>query len=253
MALGIVAGDVGRDVLQHDGLARFRRSDDQAALSLADRRAEVDHAAGEVFGGAVAGFHLQALVGEQGSEVLEQDLVLGVLGTVEVDGVDLEQREVTLAFLRRTNLADYGVAGAQVEATDLAGRDIDVVRAGQVGGVGGAQKAEAVLEDLQHAVTGDLLATLRVLFQQGEDDVLLARTGHVLQAHGVGHFQKFANRLLLEFGQIHRNDVGRKGEGKALSFLGRAAKKATGSLCLFELEVRRRRRGGLQERAAVRM
>ncbi len=204
VALGVVAGDVAGDVLQHDRLARLRRSDDEATLALADRCTEIDHAASEVFGGAVAGFHLQALVGEQRGQVFEEDLVLRVLRPIVVDRVDLEQGEVTLAFLRRANLADDGVTGTQIEATNLAGRDVDVVRAGQIGRIRGAQEAETVLENLQHAITGNFLAAFSVLLQQGENHVLLARTGHVFQAHLFGEFQQFGDRLLLEFGQIHR-------------------------------------------------
>ncbi len=208
MALGIVTRDVGCDVLQHDGLARLGRGDDQATLALADRSAQVDDPAGQVFGGTVAGFHLQALVGEQRRQVLEQDLVLGVFRPVEVDGIDLQQGEVTLPFLRRADLANDGIAGTQVEAADLARRNVDIVRAGQVGRISRTQETETILENLQHAVTRDLFAAFRMLFQQGENHVLLARTGHVLDAHLFGHFQKIGNRLLLEFSQVHKgNDV----------------------------------------------
>src|SRR5690606_40874656 len=99
-------------------------------------------AAGEVLGGAAAGFHLQALVGEQRRQVLEQYLVLRVLRPIVVDRVDLEQGEVAFAFLRRADFSDDGVAGAQVEATDLAGRHIDVVRGSRVGRIRGAQEGE---------------------------------------------------------------------------------------------------------------
>ncbi|MNE24822.1 hypothetical protein D3C80_1181250 [compost metagenome] len=204
MALGVVTGDVGRDVLQHDGLARFWRSNDQTTLAFTDRGAEVDHPAGEVFGGTVTGFHLQALVREQRRQVFEQNLVLRVFRPVEVDGVDFQQGEVTLAFFWRADLTNDGVAGTQVEATDLAWRDIDVVRAGQVRGISRAQEAEAVLENLQHAVTGDFLAAFRMLFQQGENHILLARTGHIFYAHLFGHFEQIGNRLLLEFSQVHK-------------------------------------------------
>ena len=246
VAFGVVAGDVAGDVLQHDGLARLRRRHDQAALALADRRAEIDDAAGQVFGGAVAGFHLHPLVGEQRRQVLEENLVLRILRTIEVDRVDLEQGEVTLALFRRPDLADDGVARAQVEAPDLARRDIDVVGAGQVGRVGGAQEAEAVLKNLQHAIAGDLFTTFRVLLQQGEDDVLLARTGHVFQAHGIGHFQQFGNRLLLEFGQIHRKEIGtQKEELEKASSLGKPCRKgATGAL---ESSSRKCVRDGMQK------
>ncbi len=238
MALGVVAGDVAGDILQHDGLARFRRGDDQAALALADGRGQVDHATGEILGGAVAGFHLQALVGEQRREVLEQDLVLRVLRPIVVDRVDLEQGEVALTFFRRANLADDAVAGAQVETADLAGRYVDVVRAGQVGRIRGAQEAETVLENLQHAITGNFLATLRVLLEQGKDDVLFARTGHVVDAHLLGHFQQFGDGLLLEFGQIHRKKI--RKEEKALSLRSRAAGNERG-VVRYGAEVRRRR------------
>src|SRR5690606_27885133 len=144
----------------------------------------------------------------------------------------------------RADLADDGVAGTQVEAADLAGRDVDVVRAGQVGGVRGAQEAEAVLENLQHAVAGDLFAAFRVLLEQGEDDVLLARTGHVFQTSLVGHVQQFGNRLLLEFGQIHRNDVdvrrGRKAPGALLA----APRRRRLDRSILSGGVRRRRLGG---------
>ena len=66
------------------------------------------------------------------------------------------------------------------------------------------KEAEAILEDFQHTITGDFFATFGVLFQQRKDHVLLARTGHVFQAHLLSHFQQFDNRFLLEFGQIHR-------------------------------------------------
>jgi hypothetical protein len=121
-----------RDVLQHHGLAGLRRRDDETALALADRRAQVDRAGRDVLGRAVADLELEALVGEERREILEENLGLGRFGPVEVDVVDLEQGELALAVLRRTDLAGDGVAGAKPEAADLAGGDIDVVRTGQV-------------------------------------------------------------------------------------------------------------------------
>ncbi|MCY1407255.1 hypothetical protein D9M71_225500 [compost metagenome] len=203
MNFRVVTRDVRRDVLQHDGLARLRRSNDQATLALADRCAQVDNTAGEVFGGAVTGLHLHAHGREQRRKVFEQDLVLRVLGTVEVDRVDFQQGEIPLAFFWRANLADDGVAGAQVETTDLAWGDVDIVWAGQVGSIRRTQEAEAVLENLQHAITGDFLTAFCMLLQQGENHILLARTGHIFYAHLFGHFEQIGNRLLLEFSQVH--------------------------------------------------
>src|SRR3990167_4360438 len=75
--------------------------------------------------------------------------------------------------------------------------------------------------------SGDFLTAFSVFFLQGENHVLLARTGHVFQALLVSEFQQFGNRLLLEFGQIHRNDVIMKEGNKLFSLGGRAAEKAT--------------------------
>jgi hypothetical protein len=86
-----------------------------------------------------------ALVGIERREVVEEDLALArAFGLLEVDRLDLEQREVALAVLGRADLPGDGVAGAQVEAADLRGRDVDVVGPGQIVVVGRAQEAEAV-------------------------------------------------------------------------------------------------------------
>src|SRR5690606_41589096 len=61
-----------------------------------------------------------------------------------------------------TTLFRSRIAGVQVEAPDLGGRDVDVVRAGQVGRLRRPQEAEAVGQDLQDAVTEDLFAALRL-------------------------------------------------------------------------------------------
>ena len=99
---------------------------------------------------------LQPLVGIERRQVVEVDLVAGLLGVFEVDRVDLEQREIALAFLRAADLALDGVAGAQAEAADLRGRDVDVVGAGQVVRFRRAQEAEAVLQHLDDAFADDL-------------------------------------------------------------------------------------------------
>ncbi len=160
------------DARQQHGLAGLRRRDDESTLTFADRGNEVDHAGCQILATPVAKLQSQTLLREQWCEILEQDLVLGVLRRLEVDVVDLEQREVTLAILGWANLAGDGVAGAEIEATDLAGRYVDVVRPGEIGAVTRAQEAETIRENLQHAVSGDVLAFLGVPFEDAEDDVL---------------------------------------------------------------------------------
>jgi hypothetical protein len=156
VALGVVAHDRLGDVLQHHGLAGLRRRDDQAALALADRRADqVDDAPVR---SSVLPLPARAsgACGNSGVRFSNSTLLRRILGRSKLISLDLQQREVALAVLRRADLAGDGVAGAQVEAADLAGRDVDVVGAGQVGAVRRAQEAEAVLQDFEHAVAGDV-------------------------------------------------------------------------------------------------
>ena len=63
---------------------------------------------------------LMPLLRVERRQVVEEDLVAGDLGVLEVDRLDLDEREVALALLGRPDLAGDGVAGAQVEAPDLA-------------------------------------------------------------------------------------------------------------------------------------
>ena len=191
------------DVLQHHGLTGLGRRDEEPPLALADGRDDVDDAAGEVFLGLDVAFELERLVGVQRREVLEQDLVLGGLGRLTVDLVELGHRRVTLAVLGRANLAFDLVAGVQVETTDLRRRHVDVVGVRQVRGFGRPQKAEAIRQHFQHAVAVDALAPLRQRFQDGENQLLLAKTVGVVDAERAREFEQFGNGLELEFGEVH--------------------------------------------------
>ncbi|MNQ93013.1 hypothetical protein D3C85_1084570 [compost metagenome] len=173
LTVRVVVSDALGDVLQQHGLTGLGRRHDQATLAFTDGGCQVQHTGGDVFGRAVAPLHAQTLVGMQRRQVFEQDLVADVFRTVIVDLVDLEQREVTLALFRGSDLAGNGIAGTQVEATDLARGDVDVVRAGQVGAVCATQEAEAVGQDFQHTVAKDILTTLGVRLEDREDNVFL--------------------------------------------------------------------------------
>ena len=87
---------------------------------------------------------------------------------------------------------------------------------GEIARVGGAQEAEAVLQNLQHAVAVDVLALAGVRLEHAEDDVLLARAAHVLETHGLGQLDQIADRPLLELRQVHRaaaaREVGRRND-----------------------------------------
>src|SRR5690606_11143096 len=108
-----------------------------------------------------------------------------------------------LAVLRRPDLPGNVVTRAQVEAPDLAGRNVDVVGPCQVGAVRGAQEAEPVLQDLENAVAVDVLALLGLGLEDFEDDVLFAGAGQSFKAQGFGKAYEFVSRLLLEFGKVH--------------------------------------------------
>ena len=117
---------------------------------------------------------LEPLLRIERREVLEEQLVARLLGLLEVDGLDLDEREVALAFLRRTNLTGDRVAGLQVELANLRRRDVDVVGARQVVVVGRAQESEPVRQHLEHALREDEAALLGLRLQDLEDQLLLA-------------------------------------------------------------------------------
>ena len=86
-------------------------------LTLTDRREKIDNTGAEVSGGTVA-TECELLVGEERCEMLERYAVahLGWLSTV--DHLDVGDREVLLALVRRTHTALYHVAGLQTIALD---------------------------------------------------------------------------------------------------------------------------------------
>jgi len=79
---------------------------DQA--DLAKRRQEIHYATREVLG---IGLERDLLRRIERREVLEEDLFLRLLRWLEVDGFDLDQREVALAVLRRPDDAGNRVTG----------------------------------------------------------------------------------------------------------------------------------------------
>ena len=101
-------------------------------------------------------------------------------GILIVDGLDSQQREVALVFLRRANLARHRGPGAQPEAANLARRDVNVVGAREVVIIGAAKKAEAVGQDFQRAFAEHQAVELHALLEDLEDQILL------LDPHEVG-------------------------------------------------------------------
>src|SRR5690606_31460914 len=87
---------------------------------------------------------------------------------------------------------------------------VGVVGAGEVGRLGRAQEAEAVGQDLQHAVGGHAFAMPGQHLQHGDDHVLLARAGDALgDAQLLGDLQQLVRRHALEVAQrVHRETLG---------------------------------------------
>ena len=172
--LGVIGGDRVGDRLQQHRLAGARRRDDQAALALAERRHQVHDAGRQVVG---VGLEADLLLGVERRQVLEEHPLLAARRRLEVDRLDLDQREVAFAFFRRADLAGDGVAGVQVELADLGRGDVDVVGAGEVVVVGGAQESEAVRQHFEHALGEDQPGLLGAGAEDLEDQLLLAHAG----------------------------------------------------------------------------
>ncbi|MNX17260.1 hypothetical protein D3C86_471390 [compost metagenome] len=209
----MIGGDRRGHLLHHHRLAGLGRGHDQRTLTLALRCHQIEDAAGDVLGRTVAAFQGEALAREQRGEVLEQHLVLGRFQRLTVDGVHDGQREVALAVLGEADAAGQVVAGAQVEAADLAGRNVGIVRAGQVAGFCGTQETEAVRQDFQHAIGGHTVTVAGEHLEQGKDHVLLAGAGHAFgNLQLLGDFQQLLRRHALEVAQrIDREALGHVG------------------------------------------
>src|SRR3546814_6046196 len=111
----------------------------------------------------------------QRRQVLKHNAMLDGLGLHAVYFVDLYQGKVALSVFGGTNLAFDGVAGMQVETPDLRVRDIDIVGAGQIRGIGRAQETKAIGQHFKHAVAENLFALLGPLFHDGKHEFLLAQ------------------------------------------------------------------------------
>ena len=191
----MVLRDRLRDALQQHRLAGARRRDDQAALALADGRHQVHDAARQVLGG---GLEPQVLLRIERREVLEEQLVARRFRAFEVDGLDLDEREVALPFLGRPDLPRHGVAGLQVELANLRRRDVDVVGAGQVVVVRRPHEPEAVGQHFQHAFGEDEPAQLGLRLQDLEDQILLAHAAEAGDVEVLGDLGELLNAHVLQ-------------------------------------------------------
>src|ERR1019366_7176118 len=217
---------------------------DEAALALADGGQQVHHAAGVIL---FDGFQFEPLIGIERRQVVEEDLVAGFLGRLEVDGIPLDEGEVALAFLWRPDLPADGVAGAQIETADLAGRDVDIVGAGQVVVLRSAQEAEAVGQALQHAFAEDEPAFFGLGLQDLEDQLLFAQTGGAGDVHILGNLVELHNAHVLQLDQVERGSATLGGLGGSLFAALRAEVSLGSGRNDGRLDGRRRHGGGRRQ------
>ncbi len=135
-------------------------------------------------------------------QILEDDLLSELIRIVVIDCLDAEQGEVTLIFFRRANLAADDRSGAKSEAANLAGRDVDVVGAGQVVVIGAAQEAEAVGEDFKRSLAVHQAVLFDALLKDLEDQVLLLQAGDFGESFIFGDFLQLRERLLLKLRDV---------------------------------------------------
>ena len=192
------------DVLQQHRFASLWRRDDQTTLAFADRRAKIDGTSSQIFRRTITAFELQTLGRMQRRQVFEQHLITCVLRRIKVDLADLQQRKVSLTILGRTDQTRNAVTGAQIEATNLRRTDVNIIGTSEIRAICRTQEAEAILQNLEHAVAVDVLALASMGLQQTEDDVLLARARHVLDTKRSGHFHQLADGHRLQRRQVHR-------------------------------------------------
>ena len=100
----------------------------------------------------------------------------------------------------RDDAAD-AVAGAEAEAAHLAGRDVDIIRAGHEAAA--AHEAEAVVDDVEDAGGVGLSAALDLALEDPLDQVVLAHLACVGDVKSPTDLDQLVEVLALEFVDIH--------------------------------------------------
>ena len=133
-------------------------------------------------------------------QVAEDRTAAGRLGVDAVDGVDAEHAPVLLGLARRADRAGDAVADPQAEAADLAGADVDVVRARQQAVA--AQEAEALVDDVEDAGRVVVAGALRLALEDELDEVVLAFAGAGLDFEVAADLAELRHAHLAEVGDL---------------------------------------------------
>src|SRR5262245_54027347 len=128
-------------MLQHHRLARPRGGDDQATLAFADRCQQIDDARRIIFGLI---FETEAFIGVERGEIIEKDFFPSSFWLVIVDRFNLDERAGTFPFLGGADVASDNIPCSQVESTNLARRNVNIVRSGKIVVIGSPEKTKTI-------------------------------------------------------------------------------------------------------------
>jgi hypothetical protein len=133
-------------------------------------------------------------------QVVEDRAAAGRLDVDAVDGIDPEHPPVLLRLARRTNGAADAVADPQAEAANLAGADVDVVRARQEAVA--AHEAESFVDDVEDAGRVGIAGTLGLALEDPLDEVVLALLGAGFQLEVATDGAQLRDAHLTEVGDV---------------------------------------------------
>ena len=202
-AIGVIGGDGMRNGLHQNRLTCLGAGDDQAALTFADRSDDVNQSSRYVFFAAHIAFQTQRLGREKRREIFKEHAVLELFGRKAVHRIDFDECKVAFVVFGCTDFAFDRVAGVQVEAADLRGRNIDVVGARKVARVGAAQKAETIGQNFERAVAENLFALFGTLFENCEHEFLLAHALRIVDLKFGSHLKQLADVQCFELREMH--------------------------------------------------
>ncbi len=141
--------------LHEQRLSGSRGTDNESALTKADRRKHIDDPRRHIFAVVLHDNPLLRVQRRQGVEVRCTGIFLG---RRSVDFVDAQQGEEPFVGFRWSDLTGNDAARAQSELSNLTGRDVNVVRTTQIMVVRAAEESETVGQNFERSPPGEDLS-----------------------------------------------------------------------------------------------
>src|SRR6185503_8618920 len=135
-------------------------------------------------------------------KIIKKNFLARALGVFVINRFNLEQSKIALAFFRWAYMTGNDVAGAQVKAPNLARRNVDIVRAGEIVVIRRSQKTESVRESFQHTFAVNMTILLSLSLQDRKDQLLFAHIGSAFNIEILANERQIADFFLLERFQI---------------------------------------------------